>query len=77
MPVKSQDGHSEFIGCCSIHVESIPKDMIEGEIVMISKMNDTGRKLGYNECEYEMGLPPSPCGNRADYIIERGFPIQD
>jgi len=77
MPVKSPDGHSEFVGCCQLHAEEIPKYMIEGEVIVISKMNDSGKKLGYNDCEYEMGEPPSPCGNSADYIIERGFPIQD
>ncbi len=77
MPIKSKDGVSEFVGCCEFHARNIPKNMIEGEIVMISKLNQTGRKLGYNECEYELGDPPQKCPNTPHFIIERGFPIQN
>ena len=77
MPLKHQDGKSEFVGCCSHHAELIPKKMIEGEVIVISKMNDTGRKLGYDGCEYTFGDPPQKCPRKADFIIERGFPIQD
>jgi len=77
MAIKSPDGKSEFIGCCDFHANEIPKKMIEGEIVLISKMNNSGKKLGYNVCEYELGEPPHQCGNTATFIIERGFPIQD
>jgi len=77
MPVKSKDGASEFVGCCLSHAKEIPTKMIEGEIIIISKMNDTGKKLGYNECEYELDEPPTKCGNKAFFIIERGFPIQN
>ncbi len=77
MPIKAKDGNSEFVGCCLHHGKEIPTKMIEGEIIIISKMNFSGRKLGYNECEYEQGEPPSKCGNQAIFIIERGFPIQD
>jgi len=71
------DGTTEFLGCCSLHAREIPEKMIEGEIIVISKLNDTGRKLGYNKCEYELGIPPTKCGNNAIFVIERGFPIQD
>jgi len=77
MPVKSPDGKSEFVACCFYHACSIPKNMVEGEVVIISKMNNTGRELGYKKCEYEVDDPPVPCNHTADYIIERGFPIQN
>lgn len=77
MSRKSPDGKSEFVGCCEFHAEKISKNMIEGEVVIISKMNDTGRKLGYDGCEYDFGDPPEKCSRKADFIIERGFPIQD
>ena len=77
MPEKSRDGKSEFLGCCLFHAKEIPQKMIEGEIIMISKMNETGRKLGYDGCEYDIGDPPEKCTRKADFIIERGFPIQD
>ncbi len=77
MPIKANSGQSEFLGCCLYHAKEIPTKMVEGEIIIISKMNDTGKKLGYNTCEYEQGEPPSKCGNISEFIIERGFPIQD
>jgi len=77
MPKKSPDGVSEFLGCCEFHAKEIPEKMIEGEIVMVSKMNDSARKLGYDVCEIELGEPPHECGNSATFLLERGFPIQD
>lgn len=77
MPIKSKDGKSEFVGCCTFHARHIPNNMIEGEIIMMSKMNKSGRNLGYDKCEYESGDPPTKCGNTSTFIIERGFPIQD
>lgn len=75
--MKSQDGKSEFVGCCLYHAKEIPNQMIEGEVIVISKMNDAGRKLGYEVCEYEQGEPPTKCSNKSEFIIERGFPIQN
>lgn len=53
--------------------------MIDGEVIIIVKMNDTARKETKlsSTCEVETGYPPHICGNTAHFTIERGFPIQD
>jgi len=78
MPIPSRDGESEFISSCEFHAKEAPSKLVEGEVIMISKLNETARKVVHTlECEYEQGDPPSKCGNKAVFYIERGFPIQD
>lgn len=79
MPIKSPDGKSEFISACELCTKRYPSYMIDGEVIIIVKMNDTARKETKlsSTCEVETGYPPHICGNTAHFTIERGFPIQD
>lgn len=80
MPMKAKDGSSEFIVACDYHANQIPSKLVEGEIIMISKMNETGRKVVHTlRCEYESEKDSNftSCTNTGIFLIERGFPIQD
>ena len=68
--MRAKDGSSEFIVACDYHANEIPSKLVEGEIIMISKMNETGRRVVHTlECEYEMGEPPTQCSNKGKFLI--------
>ena len=79
MPIKSQDGKSETISACEYCLKRAIEHLVEGEVIIVIRMNQTARDYQplSNTCELEQGYPPSPCGNTALFTIERGFPIQD
>lgn len=79
MPIKSEDGKSETISACLYCLKNYLEHLVEGEVIIIVKMNQTAREYQplSTDCELEQGFPPHTCGNMAFYTLERGFPIQD
>lgn len=78
MPIKSKDGKSEIIATCEYCTKDYIEKLIDGEIIIIGRMNWSVEKSDLSKtCELELGDPPHLCGNITYFTIERGFPIQD